>query len=176
MYSRFCPCLLQLVRVCKVRERENISIFQILHHISLLQEIITMPDANLVKSTTYLFDCFVDDYYDEKYCHMMTDLDMRAQVEVNIPIYISLMRRDEIVEILFPGLLLLLLHLGDGLHNNDRVSRMVQRSVQSVDGSRVSDGRENTFQYRGDHQSVETVRGKLAVDGFGVRLQVHQGG
>lgn len=53
---------------------------------------------------------------------------------------------------------------------------MVQRSVQSVDGSRVSDGRENTFQYRGDHQSVETVRGKLAVDGFGVRLQVHQGG
>lgn len=57
-----------------------------------------MPDANLVKSTTYLFDCFVDDYYDEKYCHMMTDLDMRAQVEVNIPIYISLMRRDEIVE------------------------------------------------------------------------------
>ncbi|KAG6798201.1 Dynein heavy chain 7, axonemal [Apis mellifera caucasica] len=46
-----------------------------------LEEIITMPDANLVKSTTYLFDCFVDDYYDEKYCHMMTDLDMRAQVE-----------------------------------------------------------------------------------------------
>lgn len=48
-----------------------------------------MPDANLVKSTTYMFDCFVDDYYDEKYCHMMTDLDMRAQVEVNIPIYLS---------------------------------------------------------------------------------------
>lgn len=23
MYSRFCPCLLQLVRVCKVREREG---------------------------------------------------------------------------------------------------------------------------------------------------------
>lgn len=36
-----------------------------------------------------MFDCFVDDYYDEKYCHMMTDLDMRAQVEVNIPIYLS---------------------------------------------------------------------------------------
>lgn len=48
-----------------------------------------MPDANLVKSTTYMFDCFVDDYYDEKYCHMMTDLDMRAQVEVNIPVYLS---------------------------------------------------------------------------------------
>lgn len=130
-----------------------------------------MPDANLVKSTTYMFDCFVDDYYDEKYCHMMTDLDMRAQVEVNIPIYLSSITSETKIEsAVFSGLLLLLLHLGDGRHYNDGVSRMVQRSVQSVNGSRVSERREGTVQYRGDHQSVEAVRGKLADDGFGVRL------
>lgn len=93
-----------------------------------------MPDANLVKSTTYLFDCFVDDYYDEKYCHMMTDLDMRAQVEVNIPtyIYISLPSYKSKRKLIAPfssGLLLLLLHLGDGRHYNDGLSRVVQRSV-----------------------------------------------
>lgn len=130
-----------------------------------------MPDANLVKSTTYMFDCFVDDYYDEKYCHMMTDLDMRAQVEVNVPIYLSSITSETKIEsAVFSGLLLLLLHLGDGWHYNDGVSRMVQRSVQSVNGSRVSERREGTVQYRGDHQSVEAVRGKLADDGFGVRL------
>lgn len=99
MYSRFCPCLLQLIHVCKVRERFFIPsyisspfcIYIYFPSSFLLQEIITMPDANLVKSTTYLFDCFVDDYYDEKYCHMMTDLDMRAQVEVNSYIRICIL-------------------------------------------------------------------------------------
>lgn len=102
---------------------------------------------------------------------MMTDLDMRAQVEVNVPIYLSSITSEtKIGSGVFLGLLLLLLHLGDGRHYNDGVSRMVQRSVQSVNGSRVSERREGTVQYRGDHQSVEAVRGKLADDGFGVRL------
>lgn len=40
-----------------------------------------MPDANIVRSVTYLFDCFLDDYHDEKYLQTLSDLDMRAQVE-----------------------------------------------------------------------------------------------
>ena len=41
-----------------------------------------MPDANIVRSVTYLFDCFLDDYHDEKYLQTLSDLDMRAQMEV----------------------------------------------------------------------------------------------
>lgn len=47
------------------------------------QEMITMPDANLTRSVMYLFDCFLDDFRDEKYVNALLDLDMRAQVEVS---------------------------------------------------------------------------------------------
>ncbi|XP_043259913.1 dynein axonemal heavy chain 7 isoform X2 [Colletes gigas] len=63
MYTRFCPPLLYLVRRGDV------------------QDLITMPDANLVRSVMYLFDCFLDDFHDEKYLQTLSDLDMRAQVE-----------------------------------------------------------------------------------------------
>lgn len=46
-----------------------------------------MPDANLVRSVTYLFDCFLDDYHDEKYLQTISDLDIRAQVEVNASVF-----------------------------------------------------------------------------------------
>lgn len=42
-----------------------------------------MQDANMVRSVTYLFDCFLDEYHDEKYLQTLTDLDLRAQVEVH---------------------------------------------------------------------------------------------
>ncbi|XP_025270954.1 dynein heavy chain 7, axonemal [Camponotus floridanus] len=63
MYLRFCPPLLHLIRRCGARE------------------MITMPDANLTRSVMYMYDCFLDDFYNEKYMNMLSDLDMRAQVE-----------------------------------------------------------------------------------------------
>ena len=41
-----------------------------------------MPDANLVRSVMYLFDCQIDDFHSEKYIESISDLEMRAQVEV----------------------------------------------------------------------------------------------
>lgn len=41
-----------------------------------------MPDSNLVRSLTYLMDCFIDEYRDEKVTKDMDELDLRAQVEV----------------------------------------------------------------------------------------------
>ncbi|EFN75889.1 Dynein heavy chain 7, axonemal [Harpegnathos saltator] len=63
MYLRFCPPLLHLIRRCGAKE------------------IITMPDANLTRSVMYLYDCFLDDYHDEKYVGALSDFNMRAQVE-----------------------------------------------------------------------------------------------
>lgn len=45
------------------------------------QEIATTSDHNLVKATTNLFDCFMDDFYDDKYREQVSDLDVRAQIE-----------------------------------------------------------------------------------------------
>lgn len=45
------------------------------------QEIATTSDHNLIRSTTYLFDCFMDDFLDEKYRDQVSDLDVRAQIE-----------------------------------------------------------------------------------------------
>ncbi|KYQ53326.1 Dynein heavy chain 7, axonemal [Trachymyrmex zeteki] len=63
MYLRFCPPLLHLIRRCGAKE------------------MITMPDANLTRSVMYLYDCFLDDFRNEKYVSALSDLDMRAQVE-----------------------------------------------------------------------------------------------
>lgn len=38
--------------------------------------------TNLVKACMNLFDCFMDDYNDEKYVEQLSDLDIRAQLEV----------------------------------------------------------------------------------------------
>lgn len=32
----------------------------------------------------YLYDCFLDDFHDEKYVNTLSDLDMKAQVEVSL--------------------------------------------------------------------------------------------
>ncbi|XP_023289368.1 dynein heavy chain 7, axonemal-like, partial [Orussus abietinus] len=63
MFMRFCPALLHLIRRCNAKE------------------MLYMPDANLTRSVMYLFDCFLDDFLDERYLETVSDLDMRAQIE-----------------------------------------------------------------------------------------------
>ncbi|OXU28216.1 hypothetical protein TSAR_011727, partial [Trichomalopsis sarcophagae] len=63
LFLRFCPALLHFIRRCGVKE------------------MISMPDANLVRSITYLFDCHCDDFQSEKYVESVSDLEMRAQIE-----------------------------------------------------------------------------------------------
>lgn len=41
-----------------------------------------MPEANMLRSITYLMDCFIQEYYDEKMKDKINELDLRAQVEV----------------------------------------------------------------------------------------------
>lgn len=38
-------------------------------------------DSNMIKSLTNLFDCFLDDYYNEKYTENLSELDVRAQLD-----------------------------------------------------------------------------------------------
>ncbi|KAJ8926978.1 hypothetical protein NQ314_020603 [Rhamnusium bicolor] len=46
-----------------------------------LREIATTSDHNLIRGTCNLFDCFMDDFYDEKFREQISDLDVRAQIE-----------------------------------------------------------------------------------------------
>lgn len=41
-----------------------------------------MPATNHVRSITYLMDCFIEEYRSGKLPEGITDLDLRAQVEV----------------------------------------------------------------------------------------------
>lgn len=41
-----------------------------------------MPDANLVRSITYLMDCFIN--YSDEEIKNISELDIRAQLEVEI--------------------------------------------------------------------------------------------
>lgn len=41
-----------------------------------------MPDANLLRSITYLMDCFVSDYNDEDVVKQLDEISIRAQIEV----------------------------------------------------------------------------------------------
>ncbi|XP_076646690.1 dynein axonemal heavy chain 7 [Halictus rubicundus] len=63
LFRRFCDPLLHWLRHSDV------------------QEICPMPNANLVRSLTYMMDCFIDEYYDEKVAKDISELDLRAQVE-----------------------------------------------------------------------------------------------
>lgn len=65
LFMRFCPLLLWFVRKSGVFE------------------ILTTFDSNLITSLMNLFDCFLDDYHDEKYMASLSDLDVRAQLEVS---------------------------------------------------------------------------------------------
>lgn len=63
LFNRFCPLLLWFVR------KGGVS------------EMLVTSDSNLITSLMNLFDCFMDDYYDEKYVASLSDLDVRAQLE-----------------------------------------------------------------------------------------------
>ncbi|XP_032686024.1 dynein heavy chain 7, axonemal-like isoform X4 [Odontomachus brunneus] len=63
LFLRFCKPLFHLLRRCNVKE------------------LCPMPDSNLLRSVTYLMDCFMDDYYDEEIAKKISELDLRAQIE-----------------------------------------------------------------------------------------------
>ncbi|XP_030383339.1 dynein heavy chain 7, axonemal [Scaptodrosophila lebanonensis] len=62
LITRFCPILLYVVR-------------------KGLKEIAPTSDANLMMSLMNFFECFIDDFKDEKYVANISDLDFRAQIE-----------------------------------------------------------------------------------------------
>ncbi|EDW55574.1 GM17246 [Drosophila sechellia] len=62
LISRFCPILLFILR-------------------KSLKEIAPTSDANLMVSLMNFFECFIDDFRDEKYVANVSDLDFRAQTE-----------------------------------------------------------------------------------------------
>ncbi|KAH8377909.1 hypothetical protein KR093_007822, partial [Drosophila rubida] len=62
LIQRFCPLLLFVVR-------------------KSLREIAPTSDTNLMVSLMNFFECFIDDFRDEKYVANISDLDFRAQVE-----------------------------------------------------------------------------------------------
>jgi len=43
-----------------------------------------MPDSNHLQSLIYLMDCFIHDYYDKDVVKDISELDLRAQIEVGI--------------------------------------------------------------------------------------------
>lgn len=47
------------------------------------QEMINMPDTNLVRSVTYLLDSFLSDFHAEGSLTGISESDLRAQIEVN---------------------------------------------------------------------------------------------
>ncbi|XP_017769725.1 PREDICTED: dynein heavy chain 7, axonemal-like [Nicrophorus vespilloides] len=63
VFKRFADPLLWLIRKGGVKEMSPTS------------------DSNLMRSTMNIFDCFLDDFKDEKYVEQISDLDVRAQLE-----------------------------------------------------------------------------------------------
>lgn len=64
IFIRFCEPIIWLLRRAKgVREMAPTS------------------NSNLARATMNLFDCFMDDFYDEKFMEQISDLDIRAQLE-----------------------------------------------------------------------------------------------
>ncbi|XP_036230121.2 dynein axonemal heavy chain 7 isoform X1 [Bactrocera oleae] len=63
LIMRFCPLLLYIVRK------------------GGLHEIAPTSDTNLIVSMMNIFECFIDDFKDEKYVTNLSDLDFRAQIE-----------------------------------------------------------------------------------------------
>lgn len=43
--------------------------------------------SNLLSACMKLYDCFMSDFEDEKYVESLSDLDIRAQLEVSFPFY-----------------------------------------------------------------------------------------
>lgn len=65
LFLRFCKPLFHLLRRGGVRET------------------CPMPDANLLRSVTYLMDCFIDEFHEQASGSTINELDLRAQIEVS---------------------------------------------------------------------------------------------
>ncbi|KAK9511585.1 hypothetical protein O3M35_000215 [Rhynocoris fuscipes] len=63
LFNRFVPPLLYFLKRCNVRE------------------IFPGAESNLVRCIMNIFDCYMDDFYNEKYVQSISELDMRAQIE-----------------------------------------------------------------------------------------------
>ncbi|XP_043498185.1 dynein axonemal heavy chain 7-like isoform X3 [Polistes fuscatus] len=63
LFMRFCKPLFRFLR------RGN------------LKELCPMPDSNHLRSITYLMDCFIEEYRDEKIAKHIDEYDLRAQIE-----------------------------------------------------------------------------------------------
>ncbi|XP_049773091.1 dynein axonemal heavy chain 7 [Schistocerca cancellata] len=63
LFNRFCPPLLYFVRKGGYRELCSTS------------------ESNMVRATMNMFDCFIEDFKDEKYMEEISHLNMRAQLE-----------------------------------------------------------------------------------------------
>ncbi|XP_047370603.1 dynein axonemal heavy chain 7-like isoform X1 [Vespa velutina] len=63
LFIRFCKPLFRFLR------RGNVK------------ELCPMPDSNYLRSITYLMDCFIEEYHDEKIAKNIDEYDLRAQVE-----------------------------------------------------------------------------------------------
>lgn len=46
-----------------------------------LQEMCPTSNSHMLRATMNMFDCFMDDFYDEKFMEQISDLDVRAQLE-----------------------------------------------------------------------------------------------
>lgn len=58
------------------------------------QQMYVTSRTNLVVSCMRLFDTFMDDFHDEKYVESISDLDVRAQLEVrNRSIYLHMIEQ-----------------------------------------------------------------------------------
>lgn len=96
MFLRFCPVLIHLIRRCgaKVHFTLNIAKYQTFKY-SFLQEMMTTQDANLTRSVMYFIDCFLEDFRHEEYVKSISDLEVRAQIEVMFR-YICYDRYDDV--------------------------------------------------------------------------------
>lgn len=92
LFNRFMSPLLWLVELSgKVKVSEWMWSYETtqgqwvkdIHKICFQQMYVTSR-SNLVWSCMNLFDTFMDDFYDEKYMETLSDLDIRAQLEVKL--------------------------------------------------------------------------------------------
>lgn len=120
-----------------------------------MQEMATTSDSNLINSLMNLFDCFLDDYNDEKYVASLVNLDIRAQLEVRWMVSEEFFSSVESFPFI-PGCLLFLVCVVVrwtvdrrksyeifGIISRSAEQRLSRRSVRKVSHTRLSSRRES---------------------------------
>lgn len=90
LFYRFSSPLLWLVEYsgkAKVRQCPEyysckLSRDPFINSTSNFQQMYVTSRSNLIKACMQIYDTFMDDFFDEKYVEAMSDLDIRAQLEV----------------------------------------------------------------------------------------------